>query len=219
MTDRTHGTGLSFDVALHFDPVCPWAWVTSRWVAEVEREAGLRVDWTFIALRLLNAHRDYERDFPPGYPKIHGRGLRLLRVAAGVRASDGPGPIGPLYTAFGTRIHVERAASTLDDRAGIEALLTGLGIDPAHAAAADDESWDAELQACTDRALERTGRDVGTPIIVFGPPDGPAIFGPVISSAPKGRAAVELWEHVTALAANPDFAELKRQVRRAPVFD
>ena len=210
---------VGYDVDFYFDPVCPWAWLTSRWVAEVERMNGLRVNWTFIALRILNEHRDYGTEFPKGYPEGHGRGLRLLRVAAAVRHAVGPEPMGALYTAYGNRIHVEGDPKSLDSVDGIAAMLTALGLPSELAAAADDESFDEELRASTNAALARTGKDVGTPILTFGPPDGPSIFGPVISRAPKGQAAVDLWDHVTALAANPDFAELKRQIRQRPVFD
>ena len=209
----------AFDVDFYFDPVCPWAWLTSRWVAEVVREKGLRVNWTFIALRILNEHRDYSAEFPAGYPTAHGRGLRLLRVAAATRKQLGTEPIGGLYTAFGTRIHVEGKGESLDPISAIADLLDDLNLPPGLAEAADDTSYDEELRASTNEALERTGRDVGTPILTFGPPDGPSIFGPVISQVPKGRAAVDLWEHVTALSADPNFAELKRQIRRRPVFD
>lgn len=209
----------TFDVDFYFDPVCPWAWLTSRWVAEVERLKGLRVNWTFIALRILNEHRDYGTEFPDGYPAVHGRGLRLLRVAAATRQQFGADPVGGLYTAFGTRIHVERNGESLDSVETIADLLAALGLPRHLAGAADDASFDDELRASTNEALERTGRDVGTPILTFGPPDGPSIFGPVISQAPKGQAAVDLWEHVTALSADPNFAELKRQIRRRPVFD
>ena len=95
------------DVDFFFDPVCPWAWITSRWVVEVASQRHLDVDWRFIALRIVNEDKDYEKDFSKGYVAAHGTGLKLLRVCAAVRAEEGPGPIGGLYTRFGTDLHVE----------------------------------------------------------------------------------------------------------------
>ncbi len=204
------------DVDFFFDPVCPWAWLTSRWVAEVARQKDLTVNWRFISLRILNEHRDYATEFPAGYPESHGRGLRLLRVAAAVREQAGPEPIGALYEAFGRTIHVEDAATKLDEPEQVGAVLTALGLDPALAGALDDERHDAVLREETELALARAGSDVGTPVLTFAPPDGPSFFGPVISRAPEGAEAVRLWESVEYLARFGGFAELKRSLREAP---
>ncbi|MHB1877509.1 MAG: mycothiol-dependent nitroreductase Rv2466c family protein, partial [Streptosporangiaceae bacterium] len=198
------------DVDFFFDPVCPSAWLTSRWVAEVARQKDLAVNWRFISLRILNEHRDYATEFPAGYPESHGRGLRLLRVAAAVREQAGPEPIGGLYEAFGRTIHVEEAATKLDGPDQVGAVLTALGLDPALAGALDDERHDAVLREETELALTRAGSDVGTPVLTFAPPDGPSFFGPVISRAPEGAEAVRLWESVEFLARFGGFAELKR---------
>ena len=98
----------STDVEFFWDPVCPWAWLTSRWVTEVSNQRGLSVNWRFISLRLLNSAKDYERDFPAGYIAGHGSGLKLLRVAAAVRDEEGPDRMAALYTQFGGDIHVRR---------------------------------------------------------------------------------------------------------------
>lgn len=207
------------DVEFFWDPVCPWAWITSCWVRNVQAERPMEVDWRFISLRIINEHRDYDREFPEGYIATHTRGLKLLRVAASVRATEGRAPIGGLYEAFGTVIHPGRNATSLDSVDGIAAALAGLGLDTAHAAAADDTDFDEVIRADTSEAMERCGGNVGTPILSWQPPDGPSFFGPVISKAPRGAEAVKLWDAITELGANPWFSELKRSTRSRPQFD
>ena len=199
-----------------WDPVCPWAWITSRWVQEVASQRTLEVDWRFIALRIVNEDRDYARDFRPGYEEGHNLGLRVLRAAAALREREGSERVGDLYTLAGTRIHVEGRRGDLADPDGLRATLTDAGFPADLAEAAYDEAWDAPVRVDTEEALERTGRNVGTPIITFAPPDGPSFFGPVISRVPHGDDAVALWESVERLAHFPGFAELKRSARERP---
>jgi hypothetical protein len=141
-----------------------------------------------------------------------------LRVAAAARESHGPSAIGDLYTAFGTRIHVEGRAEDFDDPSGapVVAALKQAGLPDDLASAAHDASWDAAVRADTETALARAGKDVGTPIITFGPPDGPSFFGPVISRVPVADAATRLWDAVELIARQPGFAELKRSLRERP---
>jgi hypothetical protein len=212
------------DVEFFWDPVCPFAWVTSRWVVKVAEQRDYDVDRRFISLRLLNKDREYPSDFPEGYLDAHTQGLRLLRVAAAVRAASGRAPMGALYTRFGEQIW-NRRPEEVDGRLGaiaevatatVPTVLDELGL-PAHLAAArDDESWDALLQAETDEALSRTGDDVGTPILTFEPPGGVSFFGPVISRVPSDEDALRLWDAVLELASWPGFAELKRSLRELP---
>ena len=202
------------DAEFFFDPVCPWAWITSRWAEEVREQRGLDLEWRFIALRMVNESRDYD-SFPPRYREVHLLGLRLLRVAAAARETLGREAVASLYTAFGTRIHVDRARDELID-GGIAEVVDGLDLPPALVDAADDERWDEPIRVDTEEALTRTGRDVGTPIITFGPPDGPSFFGPVISRIPRGEEAVALWDATERLARFPGFAELKRAIREKP---
>jgi 2-hydroxychromene-2-carboxylate isomerase len=215
--DRTGlGPGMS-DVDFFWDPMCPWAWITSRWMVEVQDQRGLDVDWRFISLRIVNEAKDYEKDFPAGYPVVHGLGLKLLRVAAAVREEHGRERLGDLYTELGTRIHVQRRRDELLEEAGIADALRATGLPDALAAAAeDDQRWDAAVRADTETALERAGRDVGTPVITFAPPDGPSFFGPVISRIPRGQEALELWDATERIARFPGFAELKRSLREPP---
>jgi 2-hydroxychromene-2-carboxylate isomerase len=210
------------DLNFWFDPVCPFAWMTSKWVRTVAGQRRLDVDWRFISLRFVNAHVDYDDRFPPEYEAGHIAGLRLLRVAARARAEHGREAIGPLYEALGQAVFERevraewRGGEVRGTREFVEPVLAEAGLPAELAAALDDESWDAEIQAETDEALSLTGKDVGTPILQFGPPDGPAFFGPVISRLPAEEDAIALWDHVVGLARFPGFAELKRSLREQP---
>ena len=206
------------DLEFFWDPVCPWAWLTSRWVVNVIAETPMEVDWRFIALRIVNEERDYEKDFRPGYERGHTRGLELLRVAAAARATLGPESVLPLYTAFGERIHLEKNPESFDDPSGVSSILTTLGYPAELGAAATSTDHDDVIRAETKEALDRCGGNIGTPVLSFSPPDGPSFFGPVINRAPKGAAAVELWDAVVALGSNPHFSELKRSTRGRPDF-
>jgi 2-hydroxychromene-2-carboxylate isomerase len=207
------------DLHFYFDPVCPFAWLTSRWVRTVAAQRDYAVDWRFISLRLLNAHIDYAAHFPPEYEAGHTAGLRLLRVAARTRAEHGGPAVGALYEALGQAIF-ESGPERYEERRGslafVEPVLAAAGLPGTLATALDDASWDEQIQAETDEALALTGKDVGTPILHFRPPAGVAFFGPVISRLPAADEAVELWDHVVALAGFPGFAELKRSLRERP---
>ena len=211
-----------YDVEFFFDPVCPWAWLTSRWVIEVARQRELTVDWRFICLRLLNAKKDYARDFPVGYPEFHGSGQKLLRVAAAIRATGDRDRMDALYTQFGGDWHVRRRRGELVEHfeAGFPDYLRSAGIEEEFIGAANDASWDEVLQAETDEALSRTGKDVGTPIISF-TREGQmySFFGPVISRVPRGAEALRLWDAMWELATFEGFAELKRTLRERPQLD
>lgn len=210
------------ELHFYFDPVCPFAWLTSKWVRMVAAQRGYRVDWRFISLRILNAHIDYDAHFPPEYEAGHTAGLRLLRVAAKVRAEHGRDAVGPLYEAIGTRIFDTPrtvdplSASDQGARRVLEPLLDSVGLPIGVADALDDTSLDDVLRAETEEALSLTGRDVGTPILHFQPPDGTAFFGPVISRLPSEADAGALWDHVIGLASFGGFAELKRSLRERP---
>ena len=207
------------DVAFFFDPVCPWAWITSRWVHEVRAEVGIDIEWRLISLRIINEHRDYETEFPPGYAAGHGLGLRLLRVAAAIADGYGNDEVERYYTEVGRRFHVDRRFADLVGGIAIEEALTDAGLPVDLAAAADDEEWTAQVRADSDLALSRTGRDVGTPILTFEPPDGPSFFGPVIDRVPTGSDAVRLWGLVRDMAHFEGFEELKRSARAEPQTD
>lgn len=211
------------DIHFYFDPVCPFAWMTSKWVRIVQAQRDYSVDWRFISLRLLNSHIDYGAHFPPEYEAGHTAGLRLLRVAARTRAEFGREAVGRLYAALGARIFDSDAPQEMaaegerrDTKAFVEPVLAGIGLPATLAEALDDPSRDGEIQAETDEALALTGKDVGTPILHFEPPEGVAFFGPVISRLPDEKQAAQLWDHVIALSRFPGFSELKRSLREQP---
>ena len=207
------------DVEFFFDPVCPWAWITSRWVEEVRSQRGLDIDWRFIGLRIINEHRDYDTEFAR-YLDGHTIGLRLLRVAAAIRAKVGRDAVGPFYAEVGGVIHVDRRRDDfLDPVEAVTPVLKSIGVDASLADAALEPAFDAQIRADGEEALARTGGNVGTPVITIGPPAGPSFFGPVISRIPRGGEAVELWESVERLARFPGFAELKRSIRERPVLE
>jgi hypothetical protein len=210
------------DLNFYFDPLCPFAWMTSKWVRMVMAQRAYTVDWRFISLRMVNASIDYETHFPPGYEAGHTAGLRLLRVAARTRAEFGREAVGPLYASIGARAFdtaVDPDESARVDRgsvAFVEPILAELGFPMSLADALDEDSFDGELRAETEQALSLTGRDVGTPIIHFTPPDGVAFFGPVISRLPSEADAVRLWDNIVSLSSFSGFAELKRSLRERP---
>jgi 2-hydroxychromene-2-carboxylate isomerase len=216
------------DVEIFVDPVCPFCWITSRWVVEVAGQRDLDVEWRFIALRIINEEKDYATEFPDGYPKGHGAGLRMLRVLAAAREQLGNEATGELYAAMGTLVHNEQRRHEIQDEpieavgdGVIRAALERTGLPAELAAAANDTDWDDLLRKESELALSRTGPDVGTPILSFSPEtdDAVSFFGPVISSIPRGEAALELWDLTEKIARFPTFAELKRSLRERPSFD
>jgi hypothetical protein len=209
------------DLHFYFDPVCPFAWMTSKWVRMVAAQRDYSVDWRFISLRMVNANVDYESHFPAGYEQGHTAGLRLLRVAARVRAEHGRAVVGSLYSAIGTQLFdtwrdEPLTASDQAARTVLEPALRDAELPDDLADALDDATFDDVIRAETEDALALTGRDVGTPILHFKPPGGTAFFGPVISRLPSRDDAVALWDHVIALAGFPGFAEIKRSLREWP---
>jgi 2-hydroxychromene-2-carboxylate isomerase len=212
------------DVRFWFDPVCPFAWMTSQWLRRVMEQRDYAVEWRLISLRLLNAHVDYDSHFPPEYEAGHNAGLRLLRVVHRVREEHGTEAVGRLYAALGARIFdseplTEQLVGDLDVRGTVDFLAPALaeaGLAAELTAALEEDHRDAAIREETEEALALTGKDVGTPIIQVDPPDGVAFFGPVISRLPEPEDAVALWDHAVGLARFPGFAELKRSLRELP---
>jgi hypothetical protein len=210
-------------VELFFDPGCPFCWVTSRWLEEVRRHTELQVTYRPISLRMLNP--DEDPTTPLG--ALHQRGLELLRVAVAVRDRHGDDAVGTLYTALGEDLH-ERAVGGevegFEDVAREQAqrptdlpgLLRAAGLDVDLATAADDPAHDVTIRESTGVALERAGEDVGTPVLTFGPPDGPSFFGPILSELPRGAEAVRVFEATRVLAEHRPFTEFKRSLRALP---
>jgi hypothetical protein len=211
------------DLDFFFDPVCPWAWITSRWVSEVQQLRSYDVQWKFISLKFLNEDKmDYSK-MPDGYKDVHAAGTNGLRVAARARAEQGNEACGAVYTALGTSLHKnqEREKFVADPVAHIASLLTAAGLPAVWAESALDDSFDALIRTETELALERTGKDVGTPILTFHPGGAKeaSFFGPVISTIPRGEEAMKLWDAIETIATASGMAELKRSRRARPSFD
>ncbi len=190
-----------------FDPLCPWCWITSRWMTEVSEHRDLDLTWRPFSLAIKN-----DSDGSKSYRPSEEWGLRGLRVIEAVRRKLGDEAVARVYAEMGARKHND--GIDFPDHADV---LSTLGIDPALATAADDDSWDAVIEASMDAALELAGDDVGVPTIVY---EGrAAFFGPVISPAPTGDAALRLWDGLASLATTTDgFFELKRTRDVGPIF-
>ena len=201
-------------VDMWFDPICPWAWLTSRWLLEVEKVRPLDIRFQVMSLSILNGGRD----LPENYRRFLDRGWGPVRVCMAAAETAGPDVLRDLYTALGTRIHLRKYE--LDDKLYTEAL-TEAGLDPALADAADTDARDDALRASHDAGMKPVGLDVGTPVIHAPAADGAtvAFFGPVVTPAPKGEAAGLLWDGVLLVGATPGFYELKRSREVGPIFD
>jgi hypothetical protein len=211
------------DLDFFLDPVCPWAWITSRWVEEVRGLRHYDVQWRFISLRFLNEEKMDYSSMPAGYADVHAAGTKGLRVCARARAEQGNDAVGTVYAALGTSLHnnQQREAMVTDAAGHIAGLLAGAGLPAAWAESVDDDAFDALIRAETELALERTGKDVGTPILTFRPgaADEASFFGPVIARIPRGDDALKLWDAVETVATTSGMAELKRSLRSRPSFD
>ena len=210
------------DLDFFFDPVCPWAWITSRWVTEVQALRDYDVSWKFISLKIINKDLDYSK-MPAGYADVHAAGTAGLRVAAKARSAAGNDAVAKVYTALGTSLHnnQEREKFVADIEGHISGLLAAAGLPTEWAASAHDETFDRLISDETALALERAGKDVGTPILTFRPgaANEGSFFGPVISSIPRGAEALKLWDAVETIATASGLAELKRSIRARPSFD
>jgi 2-hydroxychromene-2-carboxylate isomerase len=191
-----------------FDPLCPWAWLTSRWMLEVTQVRDVSVEWHVMSLAVLNENNEMTDERRASLAKA----WRPVRVIMAAQQKLGSDVVLPLYTAMGTRIHVNQQSA---DEA-VEGALSDVGLDPIFMQAADSIDVDDAIRASHARAMDSVGNDVGTPVIQF---DGTAIFGPVVTPAPKGEAAGVLWDGVRAVAGTDGFFELKRTRDRGPVFD
>lgn len=193
-----------------FDPSCPWAWMTSRWVDEVTEARALDVHWHIMSLAVLNE----EQDVSDAYRAFFPRALRYTRLVAAAAAEHGDDVVKPLYDALGTRIHPGGRAEDVD--AVIAESLDEVGLPSSLAEVSTTDAYDVPMRESHFDGIGRVGQDVGTPVIAIG---GVAFFGPVISPAPKGDQALALWDGVVAAASYPGFFELKRSRTADPIFD
>ena len=192
-----------------FDPLCPWAWMASRWMEEVERVRPVDVTWSVMSLSVLNEGRD----LPDEYRDLMDRGWGPVRVIVAAAQEYGDKVVKPLYDAMGTRIHVQ---GEKDFDAVIAAALDEVGIDGALSRFADSDAVDDLLRASHERGISLVGDEVGTPVVAV---NGVAFFGPVVSPAPKGEDAGRLWDGCVLVAGTPGFFELKRSRDVGPIFD
>ena len=210
---------MSADLEFYFDPVCPWAWITSRWVTNVQQLRNYEVSWKFISLRMVNAERGYANN--SRYEAIHNAGMQGLRVASAARSVQGNAGVAAFYTALGTAIHRDGRRDLLESpHAFLSEIAVSASLPKTIADAYTEDAHDEVIRFETEAALSRTGKDVGTPILTFNPKSAQeaSLFGPVISQAPHGDEALRLWDAVQTIA-ELGVAEIKRSLRSAPRFD
>lgn len=195
---------------LWVDPLCPWAWMTSRWLLEVEKLRPIEVRFHVMSLSVLNSGRE---ELPESYKEMLSRGWGPVRVLIAAQQAHGDEVVRPLYDALGTRRHLGKQEFT---RETIEEALAEVGLPVSLADAAETDAYDEELKRSHHAGMDQVGMDVGTPVIST---EGVAFFGPVVTPAPKGEAAAKLWDGVLLVAGTDGFFELKRTRTREPIFD
>jgi 2-hydroxychromene-2-carboxylate isomerase len=205
--------GAPEDVQFWFDPVCPWAWITSRWMLQVQQVRPVRPDWRIMSLAYLNLTQHEGKDLSEDYLERMGRAWGPIRVCAAAAQQAGPEILGPLYTAIGTKFHVE---GRREDPTVLPEALAEVGLPEDLASAAQSDEFDGEIKRSHHEAFDDVGTDVGTPVIRI---RGRAIFGPVITPAPKGEAAGRLWDGLVLVTEADGFFELKRTRDRKPSFE
>ena len=183
-----------------FDPACPFAWITSRWILEVEQVRDISVTWHIMSLAYLNQ----DKDIPDDYREFLSTAWEPVRVCMAAEEKHGPEALLPLYTALGTRRHNQGQELT---REVIESALAEAGLPTDLADAMQDSSYDAAIAKSHHLGMDQVGNEVGTPTIAF---EGSAFFGPVLTKAPRGEDAGVLWDACVTIAGYPHFHELKR---------
>src|SRR4051794_10712116 len=192
---RVPATGGTAD--FWFDPLCPFAWITSRWILEVQQVRDIDVRWHVMSLAYLNQ----DKDIPDSYRELLAPAWGPVRVLIAAAQRHGDGVLFPLYTAMGNRIHLEKQQI---DRAMIEASIAEVGLEPDLVEAMDDPSYDEAVARSHHEGMDQVGDDVGTPTISV---NGAAFFGPVLSRIPRGEDAGRIWDGAVALASYPYFFE------------
>ncbi|MDC7338984.1 mycothiol-dependent nitroreductase Rv2466c family protein [Streptomyces lydicus] len=202
-----------------FDPLCPWAWMTSRWMLEVEKVRPVEVRWHVMSLAVLNEDKldtlpaEYAENMRPG-----GKAWGPVRVVIAAQQLHGDEAVGRLYTALGTRFHNEGLGVTPES---IAAALDDAGLPAELIEYAGKDTYDTQLRASHKEGIDLVGQEVGTPVIAVPGADGEqiAFFGPVVTPAPKGEQAAKLWDGTLMVASIPGFYEIKRTRTQPPLFD
>ncbi|MFI8354235.1 mycothiol-dependent nitroreductase Rv2466c family protein [Streptomyces cyaneofuscatus] len=200
-----------------FDPLCPWAWMTSRWILEVEKVRDIEVRWHVMSLAVLN--EDKLDDVPEEYrDMLENKAWGPVRVVIAAQQLHGDEVVGPLYTALGTRFHNNGEGPT---REAIAGALKDVGLPENLLEYADKDTYDTELRASHQEGIDKVGQEVGTPVVAVPGADGEqvAFFGPVVTPAPKGEEAAKLWDGTLLVASIPGFYEIKRTRTQGPIFD
>ncbi|PYG00237.1 Predicted dithiol-disulfide isomerase, DsbA family [Georgenia satyanarayanai] len=193
-----------------FDPICPWAWMTSRWMGEVEQVRPVTARWHIMSLAVLNEGRDLPEDYRAMMDKAWGP-ARLVNAARELHGQD---VVKPLYDALGTRFHP--GGREIDDVSVFTEALVEVGLPEELVRYTTSDELDDSLRASHREGITKVGEDVGTPVVAF---NDVAFFGPVITPAPKGEEAGRLWDGCVLVAGVPGFFELKRTRTQGPVFD
>lgn len=192
-----------------FDPACPWAWMTSRWIGEVEKVRDIEAEWHVMSLAILNEGNDDSAEHQENMAELRGP-VRVVTAAAELHGSQ---YIKKLYDAMGSRIH---PGGNKDFDEVIAQSLEEVGLPAELAGYATSDEYDSQLQASHEKGISMVGEDVGTPVVAF---NGTAFFGPVMTPAPKGEEAGKVWDGAVLLAGYPGFYELKRTRNEGPIFD
>ncbi|MYY80657.1 MULTISPECIES: DsbA family protein [unclassified Streptomyces] len=209
--------GSKTPVDFWFDPLCPWAWMTSRWMLEVEKVREVEVRWHVMSLAVLN--EDKLDDLPEEYREmLETQAWGPVRVVIAAQQKHGDEILGKLYTAFGTRFHNRGEGPT---REAVVGALEDAGLPADLVEYMDSDAYDTELRASHKEGIDKVGQEVGTPVIAVPGADGSqvAFFGPVVTPAPKGEAAAKLWDGTLLVASTPGFYEIKRTRTQGPIFD
>lgn len=192
-----------------FDPVCPWAWMTSRWMGEVEKVRSVTVRWHIMSLSVLNEGRE----LPEDYRKSIDRSWAPARLVNAARELHGQDVVKPLYDALGTRIHL--GGRERDDVEMLREALAEAGLPEELLRYVDSDELDDSLRASHRAGISQVGEDVGTPVVSV---NGVGFFGPVVTPAPKGEEAGRLWDGCVLVAGTPGFFEIKRTRTQGPDF-
>jgi 2-hydroxychromene-2-carboxylate isomerase len=208
-TAQTLTTAQTQPVDFWFDPLCPWAWLTSRWILEVEKVRNVEVRWHVMSLAVLNEGRE----MPEEYVELMRQAWGPVRVLIAAAQQHGEQVLLPLYTALGTRFHLEKRPK---DAETVSEALAEVGLPTELVEAMTTDRYDAALRTSHAEGISRVGMDVGTPVVAVG---DTAFFGPVVTPTPKGEDAGKLFDGVVLVAATPGFYELKRTRDAQPTFD